>query len=309
MKITLSWVAPLAAATALLLAEADRAGAIVYDLTTVANGGSGTTSASDGIAQYKVFTPGATGSGNFEAYVQMSPSQPTSSCIVGGIDCEKAYNTTANNVFDNKNDDPHNYTILLSDIGTVTIGGVTYYEFLLDLNQQKDEGSELISLDDLQIFLSSSPNQSVTTFSASGQLALASAQLIYRLDDGSDDTFLLDATAGTAGSGDGDLLVRIPASAFSTYSATYPWVYVYSQFGAYTDTSASPRNFQVNDGFEEWGRCVDKVRGVTSPAPCEGNGGGGGTTQVPAPDTLGLLGIGLMAAAGFGSTWGIRRRR
>jgi len=197
------------------------------------------------------------GTGAFESFVQIQNN-----------DIESGYNTTVNNVFDNKSDDPSNHELLLSVVPTADINGTIYREFLLDVNEAIS--TPTISLDKLQLYLSDTPNQSTTTLSDLGAL-------VYDLDASSDNSVLINAGFISGGSGASDLYVYIPETLFTaaraSVTSTDPYVYLFSQFGL------------ADAGFEEWG--------VRTPRD-NGNPGGG----VPEPATVGLtlLGIGALAA-------------
>ena len=158
----------------------------------------------------------------------------------------------------------------MADVPIFTIDGVDYRSFLLDINQTGE--SSLLSLDEIQVLQSSTPNQSVTTFS-SGIVNLANRFLVYRLDNGGDNWIKLDNNL-SAGSGKGDMSMFIPAS-FFTGSGQY--VYLYSKFGV---------NIVNNDGFEEWSKGVGNDDNT------------GGENPIPEPGTMLLLGTGLAALVG-----------
>ena len=175
--------------------------------------------------------------------------------------------------------------LLLSDVPVFTINDIEYREFLLDINEPGGNKS-LISLDDLQIFLSDSDTIGgpLSGYDPSGNGGymdsgtLGGLTAIYDLDTLSEDNWIkLDYSLNSGGSGSGDMVVYIPNSLFNIPNNTY--VYLYSAFGLMDPANCC----EAADGFEEWW-----VR--------TGQGGGGGLpeTAVPEPGTLLLVGGGLL---------------
>ena len=198
----------------------------------------------------------STGTGVIDPFVRVGSGDASQDTI-------STYNTTQNNVLDNGSADNWNHALQLSEVPLVEISGVFYREFLLDINQER--GDSLLSLDEIQLFLSGTANQSVESFN-SGILELADSDLVYRLDNGGDNSVLLDYMLNH-GSGSGDMFMYVPDSYFANSSNDY--VYLYSQFGL---------NYENNAGFEEWS--VREPTGV-----------------VPEPTTMVLLGISIGAIA------------
>ncbi len=208
------------------------------------------------------------GTGVIDSFVQIQQSSS-----------EQGYNTTTNNVFDNGSSDNFNHELLLSAIPFKSILGVDYREFFLDVNESQNSDS-FLSLDGLQIYLSSVPNQSTNTVSSLGTL-------VYDLDSGANNAVLLDSALISSGSGSSDLFVYIPNSLFlaaaSSISLSDPYVYLWSQFGLIGTLGG--RGYGSSGGFEEWA-----VRTPTAP--------------VPEPASLALLALGGAAISAKKGTFG-----
>lgn len=225
---------------------------------------------------------GATESGfiNF-AFFTRTDTQPTGTGVIDSFvrlndnsGTVEGYNTTVNGVLNNLSDDTHNRALLLIDIPLVTLNGIVYREFLLDINENGKD--PFVTLDEIQIFQSGTPNQDVTSFVPflpdpdtdppdvpGARLALADSDLVYRLDP--DSVILLDYRLNH-GSGSGDMLAYIPEEFFE-FDGDY--VYLYSHFGY---DFIGGNDYNEDAGFEEWA-----VR----------------TIPIPEPSTLALLSLGL----------------
>ena len=179
------------------------------------------------------------GSGAFNSFVQIQHKGT-----------EQGYNTDASAQFDEKNSAPHNHSILLADVPIVvgdgsngTIEGLTYREFLLDLNEPNGGSKPYISLDALQIWQEESG--SLTGFtSGAGFSGAHTNYLAYNMDAGGDHWVALNDGL-SHGSGQSDVRVLIPDSDFINDTA-HRYVTVYSALG-------QQDGWDSDGGFEEWG--------------------------------------------------------
>ena len=211
---------------------------------------------------------------------------------------EQGYNTSARTYppgnsdtqFDEKTDPNYTRNLLLSEVETKTIGTTTYREFFLDINEPASQvGTKyLITLDQLEIYVSNTPNLDYYTASnfgndQTGALNLkngtAPAVKIYDMDTATKDNWVqLDYLVSGQGSGSSDMVFLLDSSLFGNYQ----YVYLYSQFG---DSKNKWNKYESQAGFEEW-----FTRAGSPPPP-----------GAPEPATLVLLGTGLAL--------GIRRLR
>jgi len=245
--------ARVAFATALLLGLASIASAsITLNLTTV--GSSGTING----ALYQQIDPQSTGTGTIDSFAQ----------IGGNTDQTQGYNTTENGTLDNGSPDNFNHSITLGIVPIVSIGGIDYRQFLLDVNENSGGtvfNDRFISLDEVQLFVGGTANSNVETFNGSGVLN-HNGTLVYRMDGpGTDNNWVALDFQLNSGSGSGDMFLNVPVSLFAGFSNS-DVVTLYSEFGQQGEVSAPnaagvPQgNYGNSDGFEEW--AVREATGV-----------------------------------------------
>jgi hypothetical protein len=163
------------------------------------------------------------GTGVINSFVRISANE----AVVRG------YNTSGRPLAFHENTSPQfTRDLTFGAVPTIKVDGVVYKEFMLDINQQAAE--PLLSLDQVQIYASETGGQTTSNVSSLGAL-------VFDIDAGGDNWVKLDYNLGT-GSGQGDMRLLVPVSAFGTATAG-TFIYLYSVFG---------ENHANNDGYEEW---------------------------------------------------------
>lgn len=182
--------------------------------------------------------------GDLDTFVRLQDSTR-----YGGV--QEGYNTDARPLqLDEKRDRRATHSLQLSEVPVVTVDGVAYREFVLDVNQYRR--SSRLSLDEVRIYTDESPdlhgyNRRTRTLDGN--------RPVFDLDAGRDVSVLLDGRLN-GGRGRGDMALLVPDAAFANAAPTDS-VYLYSKMGGRWGARA-------NGGHEEWS--VDTTLDAPPPA-------------------------------------------
>ena len=210
----------------------------------------------------------AAGTGTFDPFLQIGPAANMD--IVQGYSTDYLYDKSIyQSGFQFETTEP-THALLLSRVPQIEIDGVVYREFFGDFNEVSAERERLISVDDLQIYLTSNPEPydytyglEFGTFSGNPDAMLN----IWSLDNCSgsyEDTYILVDGNLTPGSGKKDIAVYIPDSMFDDggtcdygEAGCGKYIIFYSKYGVTEPNS---------DGYEEWAVQVRPILDVTKTA-------------------------------------------
>ena len=175
------------------------------------------------------------GTGNYNTFLAISDND--------GI--EEGFNSDDTPPIDDSNeniDHAKTHTVKLSDLVIVTVDGVQYYEFRVDLNESNSDPNAQISLDQFKLYSSANGGITDTT-------TLFSQNLIYDMDAGGNKSVLM-SDAESSGSGNDDYAVLVPITEFAGLDPTTTYVYLFVQMGA--ADPVDPDTWDATATFEEW---------------------------------------------------------
>jgi hypothetical protein len=237
--------------------------------------------------QAAYYTAQSTGTGVFDPFLTYQAS-PT----------EAGYNGDPNdNLMSNvSTGGSKTQRVLISDLANsqITLAGINYYFISADLNENNSRPGSFISIDQLQLFVRSTPYVAAGATDALRLSGLqSSSTLVWDLDkDGTttahDREIYLD-TLSSAGSGRADGFMLIPKAMLDPYPSSY-YFYLFAQHGL----STFP-NMTTDSGFEEWDLINQTIGGFTFDPP------------PPTPEASTVAALGLLGVAAAGQF--VRQRR
>lgn len=228
-------------------------------------------------------TLGSSGTINDARFFQYSSNLPTGTGVFGPFlrvqknGVESGYNTNGTKEFDTKAG-AWTHAIKLGDIPLIN----GYRQFSLDINEASSGTNPLLSLDQVQLFITSNAN--LTGYSAG---TFSGATKVYDMDapagiPTANNWVKLNYSLSGSGSGRADMLMYVPDSKFTLGGATAAsYVVMYTKFGTVFGADAG---LDASAGFEEWS--INSLSGAPVP-------------QVPVPAAAWLLGSGLIGLVGL----------
>lgn len=224
----------------------DRIVPAVINLTGAANGGISSATLGSGAMVHLVNSDwtgdaGSEGTGNMRRFVRIATPQ-------NGPGVTQGYNTNARPLQFNELDVNATRAWKLKNVPVVTIGGVDYREFVLNVNQTKNK--PFVSLDEVRIFIDNTAT--LSNYNANNG-KLVGAKLVYNMDAGGDNAIKLKALRNEDNTPvAGEMALLIPESLFAAQNAKdKSFVYLYSKFGG--QAASGGNTFTANGGTEAWG--------------------------------------------------------
>jgi len=187
-----------------------------------------------------------TGTGVFD------PFQTTQS--PGASEIEQGYNTSGGLPLNDLRNH-WNVDVQKKDLGSVNIGGTSYYVFNLDANETgQGTINRFLSIDNIRIYTSPTGSQTTSNPDALGTLRYRLNSSLTSPLSNEGNWVKIDASRNditgqvTSGSGSADLLVYIPTSTLDGAAAD-DFVYFYTMMGAHYQIDPGTG---AEAGFEEW---------------------------------------------------------
>lgn len=202
---------------ALALAATSTASAVTYNLNTL---GTVAIDTVDGRAYFTTDFTKTEGTGVIRPFLSIQ-----------GNGTESGFNISQG-VLDTKRNGQYTVTQRVSDLQTVNVDGVSYYSFLLDINEPNNSNST-ISIESIKIYTSSKLYTSLESLSSKGTLQ-------FDLDGLTPTTLVYNDR--NSGSGQGDIAFFIPVSAVAGVPSDH-YFYMYQEFGG--------GSAQTGSGYEE----------------------------------------------------------
>lgn len=230
-------------------------------------------------------TAGNSGTINGAQFFQYSANLPTGSGVFGPFlrvqnnGVESGYNTNGTKQFDTMTG-AWTHAIQLGNIPLIN----GYRQFSLDINESSGGTNPLLSLDQIQLFVTSNVN--LTGYSSG---TFAGATMVYDMDapfgnPTPNNWVKLDYSLSGSGSGRADMLMYVPDSYFTAGGATTSsYIVLYSKMGT---VFGGDGGLDASAGFEEWS--INNISVTNQQKP---------TSVVPVPAAAWLLGSGLIGLA------------
>lgn len=273
-----------------VIMSAASASAVEYDLSLAGSQQYNVVGAVGGTAIVADHWTQPAGTGVFEPFLTIDANGQTSTTTKT---TEQGYNTDGHSALYLDQLRPEwNRRLTVGDLAKVDVNGTAYYAFILDANEPGGDKS-LISVDNIRIYTSATDNTAAVGSDLSKLDQLGTLQWALndptklnngkfnidnwlKLDAAQENVAYNGANPPNGGSGQSDLIVYVPVSAFSdAKDSDYLWFYNLN--GAHYGTD---KDLASTSGFEEW-------RAVTGPRTTVPDGGA----------TAVLLGAGLLGLA------------
>lgn len=161
---------------------------------------------------------------------------------------EQGYNRPIKQVWDSSVLGGTSHLLTLGDLKPDASGN--FFVFTVDANEKNNATERFISLDEFQIYVEDDAQLGVDNNLPGSVGNLGDlGDKVYDMDLGNhgESTVLMDYSTSN-GSGSFDMFVYVPVSAFADHTDPNAYIYLYTEFGGYTD---SPTSFIADAGGEQ----------------------------------------------------------